>query len=65
MKTRAIIWIFDFGFLIGRKSSKDEMTRAKTQSTPSSERIGNYFSWRLIAKNFVEVVLLNILWIRI
>ena len=29
---------------------------AKTQSTPSSEKIGKYFSLRLGAKIFVEVV---------
>jgi len=36
------------------------MTRAKTQSTPSSEKIGKYFPlrpWRLGAKIFVEIVL--------
>jgi len=42
-------------------------TRAKAQRTPSSEKIGKYFSlraWRLGAINFVEVVLLNILLVR-
>jgi len=39
---------------------KKKMTRAKTQSTPSSEKIGRYFPlrpWRLGAKIFVEIVL--------
>jgi hypothetical protein len=40
-----------------------EMTRAKTQSTPSSEKQENIFSlrsWRLGARKFLEVVLSNI-----
>jgi hypothetical protein len=38
------------------------MTRAKTQSTPSSEKrkIFLFAPWRLGAMNFVEAVLLNI-----
>jgi len=36
------------------------MTRAKTQSTPSSEEKGKYLSLRLSAKHIVEIVLLKI-----
>jgi hypothetical protein len=53
-----------------------QITRAKTQSTPSSDKLRRYFSlrsWRLPvlrqtglgAINFVEVVLLNILKVRL
>jgi hypothetical protein len=40
-----------------------KMTRAKTQSTPSSEKSEDIFSlrpWRLGGINFLEVVLFNI-----
>jgi hypothetical protein len=40
-----------------------EMTRAKTQSTPSSEKQENILSlrsWRLGARKFLELVLSNI-----
>ncbi len=43
------------------------MPRAKAQRMPSSEKIVKFFSlqaWLLGAKNFVEVVLLNILSVR-
>ncbi len=44
------------------------MTRAKAQRTPSLEKIAKFFSlraWHLGAKNFLKVVLLNILSVRI
>jgi hypothetical protein len=41
--------------------NRKNMTRAKTQSTPSSENKKFFFApWRLGAMNFVELVLFKI-----
>ncbi len=52
-----------FSFRFGNTEIWEKMTRAKTQSKPSSEKIEKIFffaPWRLGAKNFMEVFLLNI-----